>query len=47
MVSVLRVRFLFPCLECGVVRVVRGELRVERREGVLEGCRGPAEAVFC
>jgi len=29
--------FLFPGVEHGAVRVVCGELRVERREGVLEG----------
>lgn len=35
-----------PGLEHGAVRVVLGELRVEKREGILKGFRAPTKFVI-
>ena len=45
-VSSLRAAAAFAGLKHGAVRVVYGELRVEKKEGVQEGCRTPAKAAF-
>ena len=38
--------FLFPGLKHGAIRVVRDELRVEKREDVLKECGAPTKAMF-
>ena len=38
--------FYFPCFEHGTVGIVGPKGGVEKREGIFEGCRTPAKAMF-